>query len=153
MICSPPIYSQASPKATEGNCQINSRLRIVQFYWWQKCQWIWMTIVLGIILCIFISKTNISSIPPIWLYSRKWTKYHFPCSLPTFIQVFVIMLENRLASTSSFRPDPLQLESGFRPDLRKGNLKKCRKIVFSKTWGHKASLVHSSLWRSCPNFP
>ena len=139
MISLPPIYSQASPKATEGNCQINSRLRIVQFYWWQKCQWIWMTIVLGIILCIFISKTNISSIPP--------------CSLPTFIQVFVIMLENRLASTSSFRPDPLQLESGFRPDLRKGNLKKCRKIVFSKTWGHKASLVHSSLWRSCPNFP
>ena len=133
MISSPPVYSQASPKATEGNCQINSRLGIVQFYWCQKCQWIWMTIVLGIISCIFISKTNIiSSIPPIWLYSRKWTKYHFPYSLPTFIQVFVIMLENRLASTSSFRPDPLQLESGFRPDLRKRTLKKCRKNSFLK---------------------
>ena len=58
-------------------------------------------------------------------------KYHFPCSLPTFTQVFV-MLENRLASTSSFRPDPLQLESGFRPDLRKRTLKKCRKNSFLK---------------------
>ena len=64
------LTSSLQPGITKSdwrNCQINSRLRIVQFYWRQKCQWVWMTIVLGIILCMFIFKTNISCI----CYVRK----------------------------------------------------------------------------------